>query len=193
MPSSSLCASIPLTIILSLKLYMSAYGQAAFSSPRLLGRNPFWLVRLIEVGTEMTSRSGILRTAAQQALSKELAKAAHSERRWSRPSTLPPDQCVSECLHALAQMALDMDLRRNLSRKACGPECARMARNTALAVSRCTLVRAPNSRDVPRCWPPASRLRPNRIQPSLSSGVLYCTRTFRPPRYPRCATLRLYP
>ena len=89
-----------------------------FLEPAALGRNPFWLVRLIEVGTEMTSRSGILRTAAQQALSKELAKAAHSERRWSRPSTLPPDQCVSECLHALAQMALDMDLRRNLSRKA---------------------------------------------------------------------------
>ncbi len=88
---------------------------AGFLRPGELGRNPFWLRELIQIGVNITTRSGILTNAARQALSGEYAKPMTLERSWIRDLGLSEQQFCDLCLQTLVWAAGEMKLVPKLS------------------------------------------------------------------------------
>jgi HEAT repeat protein/energy-coupling factor transporter ATP-binding protein EcfA2 len=81
-----------------------------------LGRNPFWLKRLLEASTLAQTRSGILFDTSRKALSAELQKPRSSKRSWRRPAELSEEQIVEECQRALGRLAAGLAGGRTLAR-----------------------------------------------------------------------------
>jgi hypothetical protein len=106
--------------------------ESGFLGPGGLGRNPFWLGQLILIGTHERTRSGILRTAARQALLRELSsKPGTPSREWRRPRAAANDQIVNICVAALGRLARGMDLSRDIPRKAAREVIAKWLKETA--------------------------------------------------------------
>ncbi len=80
-----------------------------------LGRNPFWLERLVEVDSRSPTRSGIMNMATRQALRNEVTKPAGVQREWAVPANVSPDRYIEECEYVLARLAMTMDLERTIN------------------------------------------------------------------------------
>jgi len=97
------------------KTYQHLRSQGLLD-PGAMGRNPFWLDRLLDFGTEENTRAAILLQASRKVLLAELQKPHGSTRSWSRPANFTDHQLAEECERALDWISVHMNFERHWPR-----------------------------------------------------------------------------